>query len=52
MKTLAVAVAVLLLGSAGVAVAQQAAMMDCCKTCECCKEKGEKRAPEKGRHQH
>ncbi len=51
MKTLAAAVAVLLLGSAGVAVAQQSGMMDCCKNCECCKDKGEKPA-RKGEHQH
>ena len=52
MKTVAVAVAVLLLGSAGVAVAQQAGMMDCCKDCACCKEKQDARPADKGAHQH
>ena len=56
MKTLAAAVAVLLLGSAGVAVAQQAGMMDCCKSCACCKDKGEAKPDakpaDKGAHQH
>ena len=53
MKTLAAAVAVLLMGSAGVAVAQQAGMMDCCKNCACCKEASKApAAPENGAHQH
>lgn len=33
MKTLAAAIAVFVLGSAGVAIAQQSGMMDCCKDC-------------------
>ena len=53
MKTLVAAVAVLLIGSAGVAVAQQTGMMDCCKNCACCKDKGEaKPAGAEKTHQH
>ena len=44
MKTLAAAVAVFVLGSAGVAIAQQSGMMGCCKDC-CEKMKDKASAP-------
>ena len=56
MKTVAAAVAVLFLGSAGFAVAQQTGMMDCCKNCACCKDKDgakpDAKPADNGAHQH